>query len=75
VKQALAQVEQDKTTLDQLIYAIDSSNRLVREKKVLVGQLLDVCIDTRVAEPSGEPPAPPGPGESDSRPPSPSPAG
>ena len=32
-----------------MIYALDPNNRLVREKKVLVGQLVDVFIDTRPA--------------------------
>jgi hypothetical protein len=63
--------ERVDTRVVQLIYAIDSSNRLVREKKVLVGQLLDVFIDTRAAGPSGELPAPPGRRESDSPLPSP----
>jgi HlyD family secretion protein len=39
--------ERNDTRVVQLIYAIDSENKLVREKKVLVGQLLDVFIDTR----------------------------
>jgi hypothetical protein len=33
-----------------VISAIDAENKLVREKKVLVGQLLDVFIDTRVTD-------------------------
>jgi multidrug efflux pump subunit AcrA (membrane-fusion protein) len=40
-------VERVDTRVVQLIYAADSENELVREKKVLVGQLLDVFIDTR----------------------------
>lgn len=39
--------ERNDTRVAQLIYAIGPENRLVREKKVLVGQLLDVFIDTR----------------------------
>jgi HlyD family secretion protein len=38
--------ERVDTRVVQVIYAIDPENRLVREKKVLVGQLLDVFIDT-----------------------------
>jgi multidrug resistance efflux pump len=40
-------VERVDTRVVQLIYVIDSSHPLVSEKKVLVGQLLDVFIDTR----------------------------
>ena len=40
-------IERVDTRVVQLIYAIDPENKLVREKKVLVGQLLDVFIDTR----------------------------
>jgi hypothetical protein len=36
----------------QLIYAADPNHLLVREKKVLVGQMVDVFIDTR---PTGRP--------------------
>ncbi len=39
--------ERVDTRVVQVIYAIDQDNRFVREKKVLVGQLLDVFIDTR----------------------------
>jgi multidrug resistance efflux pump len=39
--------ERVDTRVVQLIYAIDPANKRVREKKVLVGQLLDVFIDTR----------------------------
>lgn len=42
-------IERVDTRVVQLIYAIDPENKLVREKKVLVGQLLDVFIDTRSA--------------------------
>jgi HlyD family secretion protein len=40
-------IERVDTRVVQLIYAIDPQNRFVREKKVLVGQLLDVFIDTQ----------------------------
>jgi multidrug resistance efflux pump len=39
--------ERVDTRVVQLIYAIDPNDRLVQAKKVLVGQLLDVFIDTR----------------------------
>jgi HlyD family secretion protein len=39
--------ERVDTRVVQVIYAIDPSSRLVQEKKVLVGQLVDVFIDTR----------------------------
>jgi multidrug resistance efflux pump len=39
--------ERVDTRVAQVIYAIDPGNWMVREKKVLVGQLLDVFIDTR----------------------------
>ncbi len=42
-----ANTERVDTRVVQVIYAIDPNNRLVREKKVLVGQLVDVFIDTR----------------------------
>jgi hypothetical protein len=38
----------------QLIYALDPREKLVREKKILVGQLLDVFIDTGPAEATDE---------------------
>ncbi len=44
--------ERVDTRVVQVIYAIDPEEPLVREKKVLVGQLLDVFIDMR---PSGAP--------------------
>ncbi len=44
-------VERVDTRVVQVIYALDPANRLVREKKVLVGQLLDVFIDARRASP------------------------
>jgi HlyD family secretion protein len=40
--------ERVDTRVVQLIYAIDADYPLVREKKILVGQLLDVFIDTRL---------------------------
>jgi HlyD family secretion protein len=40
-------IERVDTRVVQLIYAIDPNHKLVREKKVLVGQILDVFIDTR----------------------------
>lgn len=39
--------ERVDTRVVQLIYAVDPSSPLVQEKKVLVGQLVDVFIDTR----------------------------
>jgi multidrug resistance efflux pump len=39
--------ERVDTRVVQLIYAIDASNHLVQEKKILVGQLIDVFIDTQ----------------------------
>ena len=39
--------ERVDTRVMQLIYAIDPTNSLVRERKVLVGQLLDVFIDVK----------------------------
>lgn len=39
--------ERVDTRVVQLIYAIDPRQKLVRENKILVGQLLDVFIDTR----------------------------
>ncbi len=46
-----ANTERVDTRVVQIIYALDPESRLVRERKVLVGQLLDVFIDTR---PAGE---------------------
>jgi len=40
-------VERVDTRVAQVIYALDPDHPLVREKKVLVGQLVDVFIDTR----------------------------
>lgn len=40
-------VERVDTRVAQLIYAMDPENELVQCKKVLVGQLVDVFIDTR----------------------------
>jgi HlyD family secretion protein len=42
-----ANTERVDTRVVQLIYAIDSKNKLAQENKVLVGQLVDVFIDTR----------------------------
>ncbi len=42
-----ANTERVDTRVVQVIYAIASDSRMVREKKVLVGQLVDVFIDTR----------------------------
>ncbi len=42
-----ANTERVDTRVVQVIYAVDPDNRLVREGKVLVGQLVDVFIDTR----------------------------
>jgi multidrug resistance efflux pump len=39
-------IERVDTRVAQVIYAIDPEHRLVREKKILVGQLVDVFIDT-----------------------------
>jgi hypothetical protein len=39
--------ERVDTRVAQVIYALDPQNHLVRENKVLVGQLVDVFIDTR----------------------------
>jgi multidrug resistance efflux pump len=42
-----ANTERVDTRVMQLIYAVDPANPLVQEKKVLVGQLLDVFIDVK----------------------------
>jgi multidrug resistance efflux pump len=42
-----ANTERVDTRVVQVIYAVDPNHRLVRERKVLVGQLVDVFIDTR----------------------------
>jgi RND family efflux transporter MFP subunit len=39
--------ERVDTRVVQVVFAIDPDNRLVKEKKVLVGQLVDVFIDAR----------------------------
>jgi hypothetical protein len=39
-------MERVDTRVVQVIYSIDPNNLLVKEKKVLIGQLLDVFIDT-----------------------------
>jgi HlyD family secretion protein len=41
-----ANTERIDTRVAQLIYAADSQHHLVQEKKMLVGQLVDVFIDT-----------------------------
>jgi multidrug resistance efflux pump len=41
--------ERVDTRVVQVIYAVDPASRLVREQKVLVGQLVDVFIDVRPA--------------------------
>jgi hypothetical protein len=43
-------IERVDTRVVQVISAIDAGNKLVREKKVLVGQLLEVFIDTCVTD-------------------------
>ncbi len=43
--------ERVDTRVVQLIYALAPDNPMVKAKKVLVGQLLDVFIDTRAADP------------------------
>jgi HlyD family secretion protein len=40
-----ANIERVDTRVVQVIFAVDPENRLVKEKKVLVGQLVDVFID------------------------------
>ncbi len=52
-------VERVDTRVVQIVFAIDPNNPLVREKKILVGQLLDVYIDARPAGAGGAPPPPP----------------
>jgi HlyD family secretion protein len=44
--------ERVDTRVVQLIYAISPDNKLVKEKKVLVGQLVDVFIDARLTLPT-----------------------
>jgi HlyD family secretion protein len=54
-----ANTERVDTRVVQVIYAIDPSNHLVQDKKILAGQLLDVFIDTSAARqtnPPGDPP-------------------
>ena len=50
-----ANTERVDTRVVQVIYAIDPENPLVQKKKILVGQLLDVFIDTRPISPSEGP--------------------
>jgi hypothetical protein len=42
-----ANVERVDTRVVQVIYAIDPNQRLVQEKKLLVGQLVDVFIEAQ----------------------------
>jgi hypothetical protein len=42
-----ANTERVDTRVVQLIYAIDPKNPLVDERKILVGQLLDVFVDSK----------------------------
>ncbi len=44
-------VERVDTRVVQVVYALDPENPLVKQHKVLVGQLLDVFIDTRAPSP------------------------
>jgi HlyD family secretion protein len=48
-----ANTERVDTRVVQLIYAIDPKSKLVQKKKVLVGQLVDVFIDTRPTAENG----------------------
>ena len=56
-----ANTERVDTRVVQVIYAIAPNNRLVQEKKILVGQLVDVFIDTRLTSQPAEPPVSEGP--------------
>ncbi len=47
-----ANAERVDTRVVQVIYALDPEERLVREQKVLVGQLIDVFIDIRPVAPA-----------------------
>jgi HlyD family secretion protein len=49
-----ANTERVDTRVVQVIYALDPEEPLVREQKVLVGQIVDVFIDTRPAAAGGE---------------------
>jgi HlyD family secretion protein len=49
-----ANTERVDTRAAQVIYAVDPNNPLVQEKKFLVGQLVDVFIDTRPIGPPDE---------------------
>jgi HlyD family secretion protein len=42
-----ANTERVDTRVVQVIYAIEPNNKLVAERKILVGQLLDVFIDSK----------------------------
>jgi len=45
--------ERVDTRVVQVIYAVDPNSRMVQEKKILVGQLVDVFIDSRPNNSSG----------------------
>ena len=49
-----ANTERVDTRVIQVIYAVDPGSQLVREKKLLVGQLVDVFIDTRASSQSNK---------------------
>jgi multidrug resistance efflux pump len=49
-----ANTERVDTRVVQVVYALDPGHPLVRGQKVLVGQLVDVFIDTRPAPPGAE---------------------
>jgi multidrug resistance efflux pump len=49
-----ANTERLDTRVVQVINALDPEDRMVREQKVLVGQIVDVFIDTRPAAPGAE---------------------
>lgn len=51
--------ERVDTRVVQVIYAVDPNNRLVQEKKFLVGQLVDVFIDARPTAQSSKAPGAP----------------
>lgn len=51
--------ERVDTRVVQVIYAVDPNNRLVQEKKFLVGQLVDVFIDARPTAQSSKAPGTP----------------
>jgi len=52
--------ERVDTRVAHVIYAIDPNNKLVQEKKILVGQIVDVFIDTAATlQPDEKPVSPP----------------